>query len=574
MAGKSWSSDERSSGSSNRADSGATADPPRATATIGIDFGTSTTVLALREGAAGAELLPIGEATPEMPSVAGYSPRGRLLTGERADRLPAARAIRSVKRQISARRSTVWVRRGSERVEIPVTDVIGTLLRETGERAARRGVDLEAVGTLRLGCPAQWDATQRRALRDIAADSGLGNASPELIDEPVAAGVGWVVDRQAGGRPVEGRVLVFDYGGGTLDVAVLDVRPVDGRPAISVLSTVGVHRAGDALDAAIVADLAEDWSRSGHDLASAPRPEAAQALAERAARQAKVRLSTAESVPVRVGDDDWWLPEVLYRRERLEERFAPQLDEAVRLVHAAVQAADLRSPDGAGDITTVLVAGGLSQVPMVRRRLAELFPEAQVVSDPAVQSPAHSVAHGLSFSPEFDGLSLHRPGFDVVLEWADASGATQRHTLYQAHTPLYDWQQVVAGHRRLGFDVSTRDVLVRAQGPAAVRVVGLDGADVPLVIGRHQQDSLPVTVTPQRPMEMTLSLDGHLRLRGSDGREQVLRVQRWPAFRAGAPRALEMEMISVDVDPPAGEASGDGSVREAMAASGGDNGTA
>lgn len=570
MAGKSWSSSERSSGPSSRTDPVAGS----AGATIGIDFGTSTTLVALREGASAADLLPIGEVTPEMPSVAGYSPRGRLLTGERADRLPAARAIRSVKRQISARKGTVWVRRGDERVEVSVADVIGTLLRETGERAARRGVDLEAVGTLRLGCPAQWDAGQRRVLRQIAAESGIGNASPELVDEPVAAGVGWIVDRQAGGRPVEGRVLVFDYGGGTLDVAVLDVRPVDGRPAISVLSTVGVHRAGDALDAAIVADLAEDWRRGGFDLASAPRPEAAQAMAERAARQAKVRLSTAETTPVRVGEDDWWLPEVTYTRSRLDERFTPQLDEAVRLVEAALQAADLRSPAGGAEgIGTVLVAGGMSQVPLVRRRLAELFPGADVVTDPSVASPAHSVAHGLSFSPEFDGLSLHRPGFDVILEWTDASGESRRHTLYQAHTPLYDWQQVVAGHRRLGFDVSTRDVLVRAQGQAAVRIVGLDGVDVPLLIGRHEQESLPVTVTPQRPMEMTLSLDGHLRLRGSDGREQVLRVHRWPAFRAGSPRALEMDMLSMDVEPPAEAPARETVPRDAVAARALENGT-
>jgi actin-like ATPase involved in cell morphogenesis len=522
----------------------------RAGLAVGVDFGTSTTFVAVRDGGPAA-VLPLGETAPELANVAGFSARGRLLTGERADRLPAARTIRSVKRQISARKDTVWVRRGDRRVEVPVADVIGTLLRETGERAARRGVDLEAVAALRLGCPAQWDATQRRTLRSIAAAAGLGAASPELVDEPVAAGVAWVSARSAAGRPVEGRVLVVDYGGGTLDVAVLDVRRVDGRPAVSVLSAVGVHRAGDALDAAIVADLADDWRRAGFDLAAAPQPEVVQALADRAARQAKVRLSTAESVPVRVGEDDWWLPEVEYSRARLEERFAPQLDEAMRVVAAALRAAGLRedpAPEVAVD--TVLVAGGMSQVPAVRRRLAEAFPAAEVTRDPAVSSPAHSVAHGLATAPDSDGLDLHRPGFDVVLEWADESGAAHRHTLYQAHTPLYEWQQVASGRRRLGFETTTRDVPVRAHGPAAVRLVGLDGADVPLRVGGFDRDALAVTVTPQRPMELSLSLDGRLRLLGSDGREQVLRVGRWPAFRPGAPRMLEMELLSADLEPP------------------------
>jgi molecular chaperone DnaK (HSP70) len=549
MARKSWSSSERWSDSST-ADEGGT-DPDRPPVAVGVDFGTSTTFVAVRDGTGAPGILPIGATTAEMPSVAGYNARGRLLTGERADRLPAARTIRSVKRQISARKDMVWVRRGQERVETPVADVIGTLLRETGERAARQGVDFEAVGTLRLGCPAQWDAAQRRTLRTIAAGAGLGNASPELVDEPVAAGVGWVAAREAGGRPFEGRVLVFDYGGGTLDVAVLDVREVDGRTAVSVLSAVGLHRAGDALDAGIVADLAEDWRRAGADLAAAPRPETAQALAEIAARQAKVRLSTVESVPVRVGEEDWWLPEVMYTRARLEERFGPQLDEAMRVVDAALRAADLRTSDGtgAGVADAVLLAGGLSQVPAVRRRLAAAFPDAEVTTDPAVTSPAQSVAHGLASSPEEHGLTLHRPGFDVVLEWVDAAGDSHRHTLYRAHTPLYEWQQVMAGHRRLGFEATTRDVPVRVEGPAAVRLVGLDGADVPLRVGGNDLDSLPVTVTPERPMELSLSLDGRLRLQGSDGREQVLRVGQWPAFRDGAPRVLEMEMLSVDIDP-------------------------
>ncbi|MGF1661240.1 MAG: Hsp70 family protein [Kineosporiaceae bacterium] len=548
MARKSSSSSERWSGSSTVGEDGP--DPGRPSATVGVDFGTSTTVVAVRDGSGDPGILPIGATTAEMPSVAGYSPRGRLLTGERADRLPAARTIRSVKRQISARKDTVWVRRGDERVEVGVEEVVGTLLRETGERAARHGVDLDAVGTLRLGCPAQWDAAQRRTLRTIAAGAGLGNASPELVDEPVAAGVGWVAAREAAGRPVEGRVLVFDYGGGTLDVAVLDVRDVDGRTAVSVLSAVGLHRAGDALDAAIVADLADDWRRAGADLAAAPRPETAQALAERAARQAKIRLSTVEAVPVRVGDDDWWLPEVVYTRARLEERFGPQLDEAMRVVDAAVRAADLRESESAapGGIGAVLLAGGLSQVPAVRRRFAETFGDAEVTTDPAVTSPAYSVAHGLASSPDEHGLTLHRPGFDVVLEWVDAAGASHRHTLYRAQTPLYEWQQVMAGHRRLGFEATTRDVPVRAEGPAAVRLVGLDGSDVPLRVGGQDRESLPVTVTSQRPMEMSLSLDGRLRLQGSDGRRQVLRVGRWPAFRRGAPPVLEMEMLSADLD--------------------------
>ncbi|MEE3922061.1 Hsp70 family protein [Micromonospora sp. BRA006-A] len=91
------------------------------------------------------------------------------------------------------------------------------------------------------------------------------------------------------GRP-EGRLLVFDMGGGTLDIAVLDI--VGGaRPEVSVLTALGTAYAGDMLDHAIARDLFEDLGGRGFDLEAVPHPELMRALVLRAARDAKVNLS-------------------------------------------------------------------------------------------------------------------------------------------------------------------------------------------------------------------------------------------------------------------------------------------
>src|SRR4030095_15406826 len=100
----------------------------------------------------------------------------------------------------------------------------------------------------------------------------------------------------AGERPT-GRLLVFDMGGGTLDVAVLAVTG-GPQPEIAVQSCLGMPMAGDALDAAIARGLADEMAQHRVDVTAHPRRELAWALLERAAREAKVRLSHADEHPV------------------------------------------------------------------------------------------------------------------------------------------------------------------------------------------------------------------------------------------------------------------------------------
>src|SRR5690242_12204279 len=126
---------------------------------IGVDFGTSTSLVAARAGRQPVEIVPLGQSTRCFPSVAGYR-SGALIIGEDADNLPGNEVIRSPKRAITKELATLPVAGG----DAPADDVIIAILAEIAKRADAAGRALTRDHELRLGCPAMWDGTQRRRL--------------------------------------------------------------------------------------------------------------------------------------------------------------------------------------------------------------------------------------------------------------------------------------------------------------------------------------------------------------------------------------------------------------------------
>ncbi len=249
---------------------------------IGVDFGTSTSLVAEKVGAGRTEVFPLGADTSWVPSVAAYD-EGRFIVGEDADGIDDA--IRSVKRAITENRAVA--RAGSE---LAADDVVVAILTEVLRRAGPR---LSTSDRLRLGCPAMWDGSQRLRLLDLAGRAGLRLSLADLVDEPVAAGFAWLTARRAAGAPLtDGRVLVFDMGGGTLDVAALDVRDAH---QVSVMAALGVAEAGDRLDESIAWDLESQLSAHGVDVSTLANPARARARLVYEARATKMALSTAES---------------------------------------------------------------------------------------------------------------------------------------------------------------------------------------------------------------------------------------------------------------------------------------
>lgn len=530
---------------------------------LGLDFGTSTTLLARSRGVSGTEVLPLGRATAWLPSVLGYDNASEHpLIGEDADVLPAASVRRSIKRAITNRESDVEFRLRSGVLRRPADEVATQIIAEALRRADWNSLRGQVAG-VRAGCPAMWDGEQRARLRRIMAAAGLHVDPADLIDEPIAAAVAWVnYRRQAFGERVHGRLVVFDYGGGTLDIAVCEVDWDHDLPEITVLSCLGIPGAGDALDdrlAQYVADqLEEDPRFSGS-------PEQLAAIL-REVRLAKEALSTFDTVAlelVRYG-----LGTLALSRAELEREFRRQLDAALCYVTAALRAARLREKNHLPPaelrklsedeldpaVEYVLLAGGMSRIPLVEEELQRRFFQARVesVSDSTsggIEGPQHLVAAGLICDPgTYDRLNLHRPGFNLRVEWRTPDGQWEGHDVYVAHTPLYAWWEIVSGNFLPG---SVGEVVVPADheiAEARLIVTSESGEKLPLRLDRSPIEGLSLRVRGGQKVSVKLYVDGRI-LVNVNGHEQRfdgggVRIERWQVIRGPGSRHRRVELVS------------------------------
>ncbi|GGM27791.1 Hsp70 family protein [Dactylosporangium sucinum] len=516
---------------------------------VGVDFGTSTSLVAERKGRLPATLVPLGVGTQWFPSIAGYDDED-LLVGEDADELPSDQVIRSVKRAITRHDDAVVVAGASGPQRVAADDVIIAILAEIGRRAEAAGRPITDGHDLRLGCPAMWDGQQRSRLLSLATKAGLPVDSSTLIDEPIAAGVAWVTHRfmRYGERP-KGRLLVFDMGGGTLDIAVLDI--VGGeQPEISVLSALGVDQAGDALDRAVANQLTRMYAKCGVNVWDRAPEEYVDAVLLRAAKTAKERLTqVAEQQILLPRRPMGEVPVLTYHKEQLEEAFRPQMDRALAMIWAAVRAARLterggRSPEQlratspaelAQDIDYILLAGGMSRIPYVERRIGRAFPRAQVFDNAGVAADEAIVA-GLADTGSYERLNLHRPGFDFVVEWEER-GERRQEVLYEAYTPLYTAQQVLNGMFDLGYARHGREFPGPSQGTGVLRVRSTSGEYLSLAYvdgrgtdDRRTMDGITLKFGSSR-MAFKLYCDGRVHIRDATGWDLQMRVERWPVIR-------------------------------------------
>lgn len=520
---------------------------------IGIDFGTSTSLLAERKALDPVGILPLGHSNRWLPSLAGIE-SGRLVVGEDAENLPVDRIIRSVKRAITERRTHIEIVADEGTHQVDADEVIVALLRELVARAAAAGRPLQGGDEVRLGCPAMWDGEQRRRLVSLAERAGLSIHASSLVDEPIAAGIAWVTHRYlAHGHSPEGRLLVFDMGGGTLDIGVLDV--VGGaRPKISVLSAVGVDKAGDALDRSIADELTRGLAEKGFDTEQLPQGRQLEAALLRTAREAKVRLSRQKRHPIVVPGlgAQLGLPTLTYERAQLEELFRPQMQEAEEFVWAALRAAKLtevpsRAPDElrgmdanqlSEDVDFVLLTGGMSRIPYVERRIGELFPKAQVHDDAGVEAE-ETVAAGLADTTAYERLNLLRPGFDFVLEYT-ADGQRCVETIYPAHTPFYEpWEAL--SKTVLGFECSGDRFPGPKQGTGGLRVRTPSGDFLLLRYEGKEMAGIELQLGPG--MTFKIYPNGQLTIRDAARRQLSLRVVGWPIIRGPGYASLVMERL-------------------------------
>ncbi|MEU9353953.1 Hsp70 family protein [Streptomyces griseoloalbus] len=531
---------------------------------IGIDFGTATTLVSQRLPGGAPENVPIGHGTAWMPSVIAVSPSDELLFGEGAEAAAGAAALRSVKQCITlgVTPDALPGQRRAGTVRHSADTLIKQLLEHVLLRARAAGADTEDAH-FRLACPAIWDGPQRRRLATLARAAGIPVAVGDVVDEPVAAGLAWSEGLywELGEERPDGTTLVFDFGGGTLDIAVVEVTESlqDNSPELTVLSARGVAKAGDSLDLQIARDLERDLKATGIAVDRMSDPATLRALIVAAARRLKVLLSDTrydeQAVPVGGGYTD--LPLLTYTRQRLEEAFLPQMQEALEHVRAALCEARLRrrtTPDIARlarmplselaiDVQHVLLAGGMSQVPLVRRLFEEAFPHAEVEYDKALESPEQSVVTGLVVH-NYHRLNLPRPGFDLMLEWDDTDGGRRGELLYPAFEPLYTPHQVMRREELAHHWRGTPDV--HRVTNARIRALAVDGEPMDFSVEGSALPYLPVVLHPRTAFSLALRLNGEMVVHDSSARPMTFRVERWPVLRAGEQGAIRLTRVRRD----------------------------
>jgi len=252
---------------------------------IGIDLGTTNSCVATLEGGQ-AVVISNSEGSRTTPSVVAFTKGGERLVGITAKRQAVTnseRTILSVKREMG----TDWSKKIDDEQYSPqeVSAFILQKLKADAEEYLGREVN-QAVIT----CPAYFSDAQRQATKDAGRIAGLEVL--RIINEPTAAALAYGVDKDD-----DQTILVYDLGGGTFDVSVLEIYQVDGQPQIEVKATSGDNRlGGDDFDQVVVNWLVSEFKKStGIDLAKDLQ---SMSRLREAAEKAKIELSSAASTQI------------------------------------------------------------------------------------------------------------------------------------------------------------------------------------------------------------------------------------------------------------------------------------
>jgi molecular chaperone DnaK len=351
--------------------------------TIGIDLGTTNSVVAVME-AGQPKVLINSSGNRTTPSIVAFTDKGDRLVGQPARQQQVTNptgTIFSIKRFMGRRHSEVTgeekmvpyeVQGGSdELVKVTVkgktytpqevSAMVLTDLKKTAEDYLGEKVE-KAVITV----PAYFNDSQRQATKEAGEIAGL--KVERIINEPTAAALAYGLDKKK-----DEKIAVFDLGGGTFDVSILDIGDADGTTVFEVLSTSGDgHLGGDDWDEALINYLASEFKRTdGIDLRKDAM--ALQRLKE-AAEKAKMELSTAQETTVNLPfitatNEGPKHLQITLSRAKFEEICDDLFERIKQPVLTALKDAGLST----GDIDEVVLVGGSTRIPKVQAIAKELF---------------------------------------------------------------------------------------------------------------------------------------------------------------------------------------------------------
>ena len=353
---------------------------------IGIDLGTTNSCVAVLDGS-DARVIENSEGDRTTPSIIAYADDGEILVGQNAKRQAVtnpSNTVFAVKRLIGrkykddvvqkdikmvpydiveATNGDAWIAANDEKLAPPqISAEILKKMKKTAEDYLGESIT-EAVITV----PAYFNDSQRQATKDAGRIAGLD--VKRIINEPTAAALAYGLDKKRG----DARIAVYDLGGGTFDISIIEIAEIDGEHQFEVLSTNGdTFLGGEDFDLTVIEYLADEFRKeNGIDLHNDPL--ALQRLKE-AAEKAKIELSNSQQTEVNLPyiTADQTGPKHLVlklSRAKLESLVENLVDRTLGPCRTALQDAGLNM----GEIDDVILVGGQTRMPLVQKKVKDFF---------------------------------------------------------------------------------------------------------------------------------------------------------------------------------------------------------
>ena len=365
---------------------------------IGIDLGTTNSCVAVMEGNQ-AKVIENSEGARTTPSVVAYT--DEILVGQSAKRQSVTNpenTLYAIKRLIGRRFEDDVVSKDKDMVPFKIikADNGDAWVQAGGKGLAPQQVSAEILRTLKkraeeylgqevkeavITVPAYFNDSQRQATKDAGKIAGLD--VKRIINEPTAAALAFGLDKKTSDQ----KIAVYDLGGGTFDISIIELAEVEGEKQFEVLSTNGdTFLGGEDFDIAIIDYLVDEFKKDqGVDLKADPA--ALQRLKE-AAEKAKIELSSNQQTEINlpyVTADSTGPKHLLYKitRAKFESLVSGLVERSIKPVEIAMKDAGL-SPS---DISDVILVGGQTRMPLVQEKVKEFFgkePRQDINPDEAV----------------------------------------------------------------------------------------------------------------------------------------------------------------------------------------------
>ena len=356
---------------------------------IGIDLGTTNSCVAVMEGDK-AKVIENAEGDRTTPSVVAFTPEGEVLVGKAAKRQAVTNphnTLFAIKRLIGRKFDDEVVQRDIEMVpyKIVKADNGDAWVEVNGKKMAPPEISAKVLQKMKktaedylgeevteavITVPAYFNDSQRQATKDAGRIAGLD--VKRIINEPTAAALAYGLDKSPGDK----KIAVYDLGGGTFDISIIEIAEVEGEHQFEVLSTNGdTFLGGEDFDMRVIDFLVEEFQKEqGVDLRNDPL--ALQRLKE-AAEKAKIELSSAQQTDINLPyiTADASGPKhlnVKLTRAKLESLVEDLIDRSIEPCKIALKDAGM----SASDIDDVILVGGQTRMPKVQEKVEAFFGKA------------------------------------------------------------------------------------------------------------------------------------------------------------------------------------------------------